>query len=163
MLELRKILTVHFHKVQTYIQSGNIIVTSKLNSKVEIAEITKNEIFQNYGWEVPTLVLKPSELQSILLQNPYKSVSKEDARLPYVCIPQKKLHESDRSKLEELNYTDEYFTATTNAIYLYSNKAANKTKLSNNLLEKKLNTRCTTRNWRTLNKLYEMTRNENGI
>ena len=42
------------------------------------------------------------------------------------------------------------------AVYLYCPFGYSKTRLSNNFLEKKLNTTATTRNWRTVNKLYDI-------
>lgn len=156
MLDLRELLSKYFSNVQTYIQSGNIILESHHKDKNQIAEIVKNYIQQNYGWKVPTLVLYPNELQSILQQNPYANISQENEKLPYVCIPNKSLMQEDLIRLQEINFPEEYFYASSNAIYLYSTIPANKSKLSNNLFERKLNTSCTTRNWRTLNKLNQM-------
>lgn len=159
MVDLRELLSQKFNKVQTYIQSGNIVLETQINKKQGVADIVQNELHNKYGWDIPTIAITPSELKSILDENPYKFVTEEDVRHPYVCLFDKQITKSDRLKLEEISFPNEYFTITNNTIYLYSKIAANKSKLSNNLFEKKLNTHCTTRNWRTMNKLLELSSN----
>jgi uncharacterized protein (DUF1697 family) len=58
--------------------------------------------------------------------------------------------------LNELNYEGEYFTVTKQGTYLYCTKEINQCKLSNNLIEKKLDISGSTRNWRTLLKLQAL-------
>jgi uncharacterized protein (DUF1697 family) len=47
-------------------------------------------------------------------------------------------------------------------IFLYCPNGYGKTKLSNNVIERVLATRATTRNWNTVGKLYEMSLEQGG-
>ena len=59
-------------------------------------------------------------------------------------------------KLGAIIAGDEKFHVSGKEIYLFLPKGAANSKLSNNLFEKALAVRATTRNWNTVNKLYEM-------
>ena len=157
MAELRELLnSVGYKNVKTYIQSGNIILDSVIQTKEEQSAAIELLLQEKYGWEIPCIVLDTEDLSRIVDHNPYKNISKEKATLPYVCLPKRALSKKDVDGLKAVHFEGEYFNVTKNAIYLYSTLELNKSKLSNNFFEKKLTISCTTRNWRTLNKLKEL-------
>lgn len=157
MAHLRELLEIEgFVNVRTYIQSGNILLESEQFSKDELNKVIENFILKEYGWEVPCLVLNLEDLKEILANNPFPEQTALKANQPYVCIPQQELSKELLYSLDAVHFEGEYFKARKKAIYLYSTLAINKSKLSNHLFEKKLNMSCTTRNWRTLTKLYSM-------
>ena len=53
---------------------------------------------------------------------------------------------------------NEKFEVSNREAYLYCPNGYAKTKLKNNVFEKKLNTVATTRNWKTTNKLLELSK-----
>jgi uncharacterized protein (DUF1697 family) len=59
-------------------------------------------------------------------------------------------------KLSEIKADDDEFRAAGREIYLHCPDGYGRTKLSNNAIERALAVRATTRNWNTVNKLYEM-------
>ena len=157
MAKLKELLNYEGYKnVQTYIQSGNIILDSILHTKEEQSTAVEKLLKEKYGWDIPCIVLEEADLKEILELNPYKNISTKKATLPYVCLPKGELTEIEKNLLNELNFDGEHFTTTTKAIYLYSILELNKSKLSNNFFEKKLKRSCTSRNWRTLNKLNDI-------
>jgi len=157
MADLRVLLTKNgLEGVKTYIQSGNILFYSELQTKAEISIFIENLLLKEYGWEIPSLILEQKDLEQIILSNPYPNITETSTNKPYVCIPQKTLNKKQMEVLKEINYEGEYITVTEQGIYLYCTKEINKCKLSNNLIEKKLGISCSTRNWRTLLKLQSL-------
>ncbi len=59
--------------------------------------------------------------------------------------------------LDAMAVTPDQFRCSGETIYLYCPNGYGKTKLANNFLEKMLGVSATTRNWKTVNQLYQMT------
>ena len=55
-----------------------------------------------------------------------------------------------------MNAGADQFRISDKEVYLYCPNGYGRTKLSNNALEKTLSVKATTRNWNTVNKLYEI-------
>lgn len=51
---------------------------------------------------------------------------------------------------------DESYQIKNREIYLYLPNGYGRTKINNNFLERQFNLKATTRNWRTVNRLYEL-------
>ena len=157
MADLRTLLSQNgLEDVKTYIQSGNILFNSEMQTKAELSLFIENLLLKNYGWEIPSLILEQGDLEKLIINNPYPNITKDSTNKPYVCIPKTSLTKKQIIALREQKYEGEYFRATQQGVYLYCTKEVNKCKLSNNLLEKKLGISCSTRNWRTLLKLQAL-------
>ncbi|PQV51397.1 uncharacterized protein DUF1697 [Jejuia pallidilutea] len=66
MAALRDLLYNHdFKKVQTYIQSDNVVFHSSEEKKSSIKNKIHNAIASHFGFEVPILVKTPMGLQQI--------------------------------------------------------------------------------------------------
>jgi len=154
MADLRALLTkAGFENVETYIQSGNIVLISKKNP-VEIEKIVKTEIHNTYGFEVPVVVRNADEWNALFDQNPYPVQEMLD-RI-YVTF----LHElpdADRMAVfEEMSFDGDVFKRVDKHIFLCFKTKTSNSKLTNNLIESKLKVKATSRNWKTVLKLKEM-------
>ena len=69
-------------------------------------------------------------------------------------------NEETKLSLGEMHYPPDEFHIGEKEIYCHCPGSFAETKLTNNLFEKKLKTRATTRNWRTVNKLFDMSQRE---
>jgi uncharacterized protein (DUF1697 family) len=58
--------------------------------------------------------------------------------------------------LKGIDYSPDRFTIIGKEIFLYIPEGYGNTKLSNNFFENKLKVTATTRNWKTVNKLFEL-------
>ena len=151
MKDLRTILSNSgFQDVQTYIQSGNIVLESKASAEEVGLQITKL-IQSEFGYEVPAFVYSLSDWKKIIANCPYQEGEKKVYFTFLDRIP--KITELEINKTD----TDE-FTVVENMVYLYCLSYGN-TKLSNNLFEKKLKANATTRNYRTVMKLLDLVTN----
>ncbi|MER3375449.1 MAG: DUF1697 domain-containing protein [Allomuricauda sp.] len=155
MAELRETLTQNgLENVQTYIQSGNIIFDSEVLETSTLEHTIHKAIAQDFGFEVPTLVVSGSAIQKVLEDNPFANKAEEN-RLYYVLL--KQAPEKDVvAQFEELSFTNEDFHVTEKCVYLMCKKGYGNAKLNNNLIERKLKVEATTRNQKTMQKLLEM-------
>lgn len=152
MAELRQQLAVlGFENIRTYIQSGNIAFETSLTDTKALAQQIKANIFENYGFEVPTLVVPQSEIYDILKNNPFLN-DEIDIKLLHVTM----LYDVPSTELAEAidfeSENDKYRIVGKN-VYLYFPNGYGRTKLTNNFFEQKLKTSATTRNWKTMKKL----------
>lgn len=156
MAELREHLSsLGFSNLTTYIQSGNIVFQSeeKENSILE-SEIQQN-IKVNYGFDVPVIVRTKDEWQKVVDDFPFNTEECDVTRLGFTFLKNKPAHipveEINKFKAvnDELVYDDK-------EIYLHIPDGFGKSKLTINVIERKLKVSATTRNWKTTQKLLEM-------
>jgi uncharacterized protein (DUF1697 family) len=153
MAELRELLTKSgFSNVETYIQSGNVFFQSS-ESKKENLEIQIHEsIKSHFGFEVPTLVLKPNELQEIFDACPFSENQKTRS---YFMMLYEAADNNLVEEISKLSDANETFHITNKCIYFYSAIGYSKSKFNNNFFERKLKVTATARNYKTMVKLVK--------
>lgn len=157
MADLRAHLkTLPFQDIQTYIQSGNIVFEAESMSKQELASLIEQNIMQNYGFEVPVMIKTPKELENTLENNPFLKDPSKDSKRFYVTFLAQTPIAGLAKKLEEVDYSPEEYVLQKDLIYFFSPQGYGRAKMNNNFFEKKLKVAATTRNWRTIHKLLEM-------
>ncbi len=142
----------HFANVQTYIQSGNILVSSALTSKQVEKEIHAI-INTQFDFDVPVLALEKQQLIDVLNNNPF---DKEDEKKQYFMFLYSEPAVEINAAINAANYPNEEFLLGNKVIYLHFTLGAGKAKLNNNIFEKKLKVIATTRNRNTVKKLIEL-------
>ena len=151
MEELRYLYkSLGFSNVQSYIQSGNVIFSSEESSISTLVTIIQKAINDSFGFEVVVIIRTKEELNKIIENTPY---SKQDISKLHVTF----LSDSPKSiPIEEMKNDIDTFLISGTEIYLFCPSGYGRTKLSNNFFEKKLKVNATTRNWKTVMKLFEM-------
>ena len=150
MAELRELLSrMKFENIQTYIQSGNVIVNST-KSKTEVATLVKAGIKKQFDYDVPVLVRTVEEWEKAIANNPYPTENHKIVSFTF-------LSEVPDATTIEVNITnDDVYTIANDMVYMYCPGGFGSTKLTNNLFEKKLKVTATSRNYRTTMKLLEL-------
>lgn len=159
MAELKQLfLDLGYHNVSTYIQSGNVIFKSYIKEPILIEDTIISAIQKHFGHGIKVLVLTKDELTTIFNANPFLAKDPTmDISKMHVTILNKKPDLAVIQPIEILVTTsNDEFQLIENTIYLYCPNGYGKTKLNNNLFEKKLKTSATTRNWNTISKLVEL-------
>lgn len=157
MADLRDLLESEGLKnVRTYIQSGNVIFESRETAKA-LQEQIKSIIAKQYGFEVPILIRTPEEITQIIENNPFMDDESKDPTRTYFTILSGTPEAELVSKVQEKKYASEEVVFGEHVIYFHSPLGYGDAKMNNNFFEKKLKVSATTRNWKTLNKLIEMT------
>ena len=147
-----------FQNVRTYIQSGNVLFDTKLVSDSEISAKIEKAIFKNFGFEVPVFVRSVKELEQCILENPFKN---NDINKLYITFLQEEPIKENIRKTESFQFDPDKFVVSGKQVFIYCEGKFHQTKLNNNFFEKSLEARATTRNWKTILKLVELSKNEN--
>jgi uncharacterized protein (DUF1697 family) len=140
-------------KVETYIQSGNVIFQSEAIESARIEKMISHQILTVFGFEVPVIVLSAEQLKKIICNNPFSKDPDRDPSYMHVTF----LHSSPEdfeTQLNEKALQGEEVEFADQAIYLYCPDGYSRTKLTNTFLENKLRVKATTRNWKTTKELY---------
>ncbi len=157
MADLRTLLEeMDLEKVQTYIQSGNIVFHSEDTDSLAIAKSIELKIWEKYGFDVPVLVKRPEDFTYVMERHPYPGkFHAEENRFMVVF-----LYDSPSPTLSaELgNQTNsiEQFIIDKNYIYMYYAEGYAKAKVNTNYIEKKLGLKSTARNLKKIRTLKEM-------
>lgn len=144
-----------FRDVETYIQSGNVIFSSKENSREKLESKISSGIKGKIGFDVQVIVRKPEEIEHILKNNPFLK-KKKDADKLYVTFLSKIQSDENIEKMYAIDYSPEEYFIEGKHIYLFVPNGYGKAKLSTNLFENKLKIFGTTRNWKTVTAISEL-------
>lgn len=156
MAELKEMISsLGFRNVQTYIQSGNIILDSNTDNPKSIEDKIHSLIIDKYGFEVEVFIIKPVWLNQIVNQNPYLNDVVDTKKL-YLTILKEVPSNDNIKRLTEFNTEPDSYVIQKSVIYIKYKDGAGKSKLSNNLIESKLKVKATSRNWNTTLKLLEL-------
>lgn len=139
--------------VRTYVQSGNVLFESPEQDTEKLGKAIEKEIEKTFGFSVPVLIRSAADLRRILDNHPYKEEDPNRVLVTFLYAP------PEQSKLDDLSHYEDkvdQFAIGELEIYLFCPGGYGKTRLSNSFFEKKLSVLATTRNWKTVNKLYEM-------
>lgn len=143
-----------FNKVQTYIQSGNVIYLTQEKNTILVSQRIYEAIKLKYGFEVPVITLTNKELKDAALNNPY-SATVEIEKLAIAFLAN--VPGLDRTQaIDKEKYLPDTFFIEGRNLYLHIESGFGRTKLSNNFFESKLKVVATTRNMKTVNKLIEL-------
>jgi uncharacterized protein (DUF1697 family) len=154
---LKKALeSIGFTNVVTYIQSGNVFVTTEEESPSKVGFLIKQEIFKSFGHDVPVLVIGKEDLQACLDRNLFLNDDNVDLKKLYVSFISSELPENMITQLNLNFIKPDEIQLDGKRIYLKYDISPAKTKLDNKWIEKSMNVVSTTRNWNTVNKLLEM-------
>jgi uncharacterized protein (DUF1697 family) len=159
MAALKELLEkLAIQNVQTYIQSGNIIFSSEETSKTSLEKTIEHLIFETYKFEVPALVFEAKEFELIIENSPYLGSEIIDANHSYFVLLKAAADASLSKALNTETYSNEEFVITSKCIYLNCKMGYGKAKCTNNFFERKLKLEATTRNYKTMSKLVELSR-----
>lgn len=145
-----------FMNVKTYIQSGNVLFQDKSKNVKELISLIEKKIREVFEFEVIVFIRSKEELKAIIQSNPF---SKKDSNRIYVFFLNESKKNLDLTEIETVKIKGEELVIQNKEIYFFSPKGYGVSKLSNNFLEKKLNVSATTRNWKTVITLSELTNN----
>jgi uncharacterized protein (DUF1697 family) len=157
---LRKVLgELDFQNITTYIQSGNIIFDTSISDVTALEDQIAKKIEEHFGFLVPVRITTSEELKTIVLENPFVEENLLDDKQPYVAFLSDIPTTSNIEQLRTINFANDQFINKNRVLYLwYADSAAN-TKLSNVVIEKKLQLKATSRNWKTILKLIALSEN----
>jgi len=157
MADLRAMLEgMNFEQVQTYIQTGNIMLEADEMLNTKLAESIKAQIKTTFDYDVPTLVLRIGEWRDIFQNNPFLQKRNEDIKALYVTILAELPDNEMLNAVKDFQHKADEFQVIGKNIYIFCPDGYGRTKLTNTFFERKLKVAATTRNWKTVTKLMEL-------
>jgi uncharacterized protein (DUF1697 family) len=146
-----------FSKVETYIQSGNVVFESDLKlSNADLEVKIQYAIIETFGFDVPVIVRTAVEWAISIVNNPFwKEEDADIDRLHLTClkeIPSPELLE----KIKPFQYLPDRYEIIGKNVFVFCAAGYGTSKLVNSFFESKLKTSATTRNWKTVTKLHEI-------
>lgn len=146
-----------FSNILTYIQSGNVVFSStKKESNVNLADKIEKAILNDFGFEVPVMVRSAQEFKALLASNPYYNGAVSDVDRLHLTLLKEVPEIAAIEKLKQVDVGDDEFEIVGSSVFIFCTKQYRDTKLGNNFFERKLKVGATTRNWKTILKLIEL-------
>ena len=142
--------------VRTYIQSGNVVFKASASVAKSLPEVVSRAIKKATGYEVPVVLRSAEEIQLVATKNPFLK-SKPVESLHVMFLADKPSKESIAALDPNRSPYDE-FKVIGRDVYLCLPNGAGKSKLSNAYFDSKLSTVSTLRNFRTVLKLLELSK-----
>jgi uncharacterized protein (DUF1697 family) len=143
-----------FEDVATYVQSGNIVLTSP-DSAAKVARSVERLVEKEFGLKIPVVVRTRAQLAKVVERNPLGTVAKNPKRYQ-VSFLEKKPPASVMRKLDEVAAPTERVVAEGREIYAWHPEGVARSKLWAMLAGKGLGVTATARNWTTVKNLLEL-------
>lgn len=155
MPTLRKLLAdAGFEDVRTYVQSGNVVLTSELKPDA-LARQCERLIADELGLRIDVVVRTRAELASVVRRNPLGKVADDPKRYQVTFLagkPPRKLVD----ELAAVAEPPERFEAHGRELYAWHPAGVARSKLWAKLGGRNLGITATSRNWTTVEKLLEL-------
>jgi len=153
MTELKALLEAQgYTKVISYIQSGNVLFTSK-NAKIAHVRSNIEEcVNHSFGFHSEVILRTPKELQHIVDDGPYRDAEQKFVQYYLFNAPPSA---PDIAALNAIKSSTESFHLGKHALYLHAPEGIGRSKLAAKI-EQRLGVPTTARNGNTLNKMLAL-------
>jgi uncharacterized protein (DUF1697 family) len=141
--------------VRTYIQSGNVIFSAAPGLSAPLPSLISAKIARRFGYKIPVVLRTSEQLAKVIRSNPFlkAGVAEEELHVLFLAeIPASRSVED----LDPDRSLPDTFQVRGQEVYLRLPNGVARTKLTNQYFDSKLATTSTGRNWRTVNKLFEL-------
>jgi uncharacterized protein (DUF1697 family) len=159
MDQLRKAFEgLGFADVATYVQSGNVVFKAPQKASDDLSKKIEEMLLRRFIMSVPVIVRTAEEIDEVLKNNPFLKENGIDASKLHVTFLSHTPQKTAIKGLDAIAAGPDRFRCSGQEIYLHCPNGFAGTKLSITAFEKVLSVGATTRNWNTVNKLYQMAR-----
>jgi uncharacterized protein (DUF1697 family) len=145
-----------FKDVTSYIQSGNIVFTSDEADVARLHRHIEEGFEKRFGFHVEVFVRTAVELRAIIDKNPFQGQQSKESKWVVVLFLAARPGEAAQEDLLKTYIGPEELFFLGMEVYIYYTNGIGRSKLSLSLLEKKLKTVGTARNWNTILQLQKL-------
>jgi uncharacterized protein (DUF1697 family) len=155
MPRLRDVLKeAGFEDVQTYVQSGNVVLSSKQSAE-QVARTCEQLIAEELGLDIPVVTRTRAQLAKVVERNPLGKVARDPKRYQ-VSFMNGKLPAEVIRKLEAAAVPSEEFVVDGREVYAWHPEGVARSKLWTLLAGTGLGVTATARNWTTVTSLLSL-------
>jgi len=142
--------------VLSYIQSGNIVFKSDDADVSQIQKQIEDGFEKKFGFHSAVIVRTSVELSDIIDRNPFQNQLNKESKWVTVMFLASHPADTAQQDLFKTYIGPEALFITGTELYIYYTNGIGRSKLTNSLIEKKLKTVGTARNWNTILQLQKM-------
>jgi uncharacterized protein (DUF1697 family) len=153
-----------FENPRTYVQSGNIVLDSRLDES-ELSDTLERLITQQFGLTVPAVTRSGQELVRVVAENPLSELAEQEPKRFQVSFLRGELEPGIEQRLAELATADERVAVREREVYAWHPDGVARSKLALKLGAKAglgKQVIATSRNWTTVRTLLEMASSDAG-
>lgn len=144
------------HDVRSYIQSGNVVYGARAPLARRIPELIRAGIEQRFGYDIPVVTRTAKELWQVAHAHPFAKQG-VDPKALHVAFLVERPSTAAVKALDPNRSPGDEFRVQSREIYLHCPNGIARTRLTNAWFGAQLSTTSTMRNWRTVQKLLELT------
>ncbi len=144
--------------VLPYIQSGNVIFKSDDTDSAQLQKQIEDAFETKFGFHSEVIIRTSDELSAIIDKNPFQNQPDKETKWVAVMFLATLPDITAQEALLKAYIGPEEILFSGKEMYIYYPDGIGRSKLSHSFIEKKLKTGATARNWNTILKLQEMTR-----
>ncbi len=148
-----------FQDVVTYVQSGNVVFRSPEGGEHALAARIEQRIAADLGPKVAVLLRTHDELDAVSRGNPFLAPETDPTRLHVVFLDRPPARDAIAA-LDPDRSPGDSFALAGRELYLHLPNGSGRTKLTIDWFERRLDVVATARNWRTVTKLVELSRDD---
>ncbi len=157
MADLRALTTnLGFEDVQTVLQSGNLVFSGATRTTASLEALLEKETAKRLGLDTSFMIRTAAEWTKIVAGNPLRDEAKNDPGRLAVIFFKDKPAKKNLDALRGCISGREYFEASGRELYAVYPDGQGNSKFTLSLIDRKLETRGTGRNWNTVLKLAKL-------
>ena len=142
--------------VVTYIQSGNVVFTNDETDPAQLASQIEEAFAQKFGFRSQVIVRTASELEETIANSPFQNQPEKESNRVLVLFLTTRPESNTLEDLKKSYSGPEEMYLIGQELFVYYPDGMGRSKLTLPLIEKKLKTAGTGRNWNTVLRLKEM-------
>jgi len=143
--------------VATHVQSGNVAFRSSERSPARLVAAIEDRISSDLGLDIRVVLRTTAQMASIVADSPFASDG--DLSSLHVTLLADKPAADRVAVIDPSKFAPDEFAVVGSDVHLRCPHGYGRSKLSNAFFEKKLDQVGTTRNWKTVTTLVELTSN----
>ncbi|TAK20595.1 MAG: DUF1697 domain-containing protein [Chloroflexota bacterium] len=157
MADLRAMIAdLGYTNVQSLLQSGNLVFSGRIQATAELEAVLEAEIDRRLGRRIDFVVRTAAEWSGIVAGNPFPTVADADPS-HLLVYPLKSAPDAGAiSALRNANRGPEEIECRGRELYVVYHAGVGASKLTIGIIEARLGTRTTGRNWNTVRKLADL-------
>jgi len=157
MTELKEeVEALGFGEVRTLLRSGNVVFTGEREDPDQLARAIEAAIEQRFAMKVGVVVRTGDELAAAVAANPIAEAAGEGSNL-HVMFLAGPLTDAERDRIEPKQFEPDVVRIADREVYVWYRNGMSGSKTAE-LLDRRIRTLVTDRNWNTIGKLLVLAR-----
>lgn len=146
-----------FTAVQTYVQSGNLVVSSSHRSAPAVSAAVRSLVRERFAVDQPVVVRTPARIRALVEANPFPVAAAERPKLLHVIFLTGPAAPQAVERVHADELTRDVVRIVGDDMYVDYGDVVHGSKLSPDYFRRRLEVEGTARNWRTVLALAELT------